>query len=145
MSCWNHVAGVIRIDGWPAEEGSDVYSDEFWDKLIGKEVRYGRGMWDEYDKDSFAFMPVGSEGSLQKTVWINPDKSSLASYTVTIFGDLRDYQDCHSIIEWFSGLCEKIENTETLCVRDAVVVSNNEWHGIETWSFNWNEREKVEE
>ncbi len=113
MSVWTHVAGIIRVDGLRIDD--DAKPD--WDKIIGKELNWGdpHEIWDDYDKNPETFMPCGSEGSLNKVIWENPNKSSLASYTVSIFGDLRDYADFAEIKKWFAKICNE------LWIRNAVI------------------------
>ena len=41
------------------------------------------------------------------SVWENPDKSCVASHVVSVFGDLRDYEDVDEIEKWFARICEK--------------------------------------
>lgn len=89
MSNWTHVAGIIRVDCLPIE-------DLDFDGLIGEEWHFG----DEFYIPKTGFLPDGSEGSLYKSVWEDPDVS-IARYTVSIFGDLRDREDPQEIIDWF--------------------------------------------
>ena len=102
MSSWLHVAAVMRIDDIRVD---DDHKDPNFDKLIGKECLYTSSVsrWKDVKKHPENYLPMGSEGSLRKSVWINPDKSHCAAYTVTIFGDLRDrYEsDADMIISWF--------------------------------------------
>ena len=128
MSNWTHVAGIIRVDGFRV--GSDTKPD--WDKLLGKELRYRDGLkkWEEAEDHPERFMPLGSEGSLIKTIWANPDKSCVAAYTVSIFGDLRDHDDPDIIIEWFKDQCSK------MFVRQAAITVNNECNGMRTWAID---------
>ena len=53
-------------------------------------------------------MPGGDEGTLHKSVWVNPTKHSMAAYAVSIFGDLRDGDSPNEIIEWFKKICDKV-------------------------------------
>lgn len=76
-------------------------------------------MWDAYDANGDAFLPCGSEGSLERSVWVNPDPSSVPSYAVSVFGDLRDYEDLDAICEWFERACSR------LWVRSAVCTCGN--------------------
>ena len=120
MSIWTHVAGVVRID-------SIRISDDIpnFDKYFGKEWTFD-DMWDdepiyrEFETNPDAFMPSGSEGSLQKSVWVNPDRNSMSAYTITIFGDLRDYDDPNAIISWFKDCCKDV------WVRQAVITVETE-------------------
>lgn len=116
MSVWAHVAGIIRVDSIrPLENELD------FDKILGKEWDFN-DMWDdepiytEYTTFPDRFMPCGSEGSLHKHVWINPDKQEMSSYTISVFGDLRDYEDAQSIVDWFEECCDK------LWVRQATII-----------------------
>ena len=120
MSVWTHVTGVIRID-------SIRISDDIpnFDKYFGKEWTFD-DMWDdepaykEFEENPDAFMPYGSEGSLTKSIWINPDRSEMASYVVTIFGDLRDYDTPEDIISWFKDCCKNV------WVRQAIITVETE-------------------
>jgi hypothetical protein len=50
-------------------------------------------------------VPCGSEGSLVYSIWDNPDFSSMAAFTVNIWGDLRDFDesDCLKILSWITN------------------------------------------
>lgn len=133
MSIWTHVAGVIRIDAFrmSAEEVPD------FDLLIGRECLWKDplSLWEERDAHPDDFLPMGSEGSLQKSVWINPDTSYLAAYTVMIFGDLRDYANPEKIIEWFKNKCGSIDNNPLFVVRQAVITADTECVKTVTWTY----------
>lgn len=135
MSVWTHVAAVFRIDGIKLESavnGSINGRPSIdWDKITGKAIYDGdwlsdddyerqkiRDSWDEYDRHPSRFMPTGSEGSLQRLLWVNPDMYCAAHYTVTVFGDLRDYDDHEAIHKWFDEVCAKC------CIRQAVCHCN---------------------
>lgn len=115
MSSWIHVNAVMRIDDLRFDDSVPDF-----DKLIGKEYLYDspRSVWDDMIHNPDLYLPMGSEGSLQKSVWINPDKSYAAAYSVMIFGDLRDCdeEDAEKVIKWFKDKCNKIS-----VVRDAVI------------------------
>lgn len=122
MSNWTHVAGIIRIDAIRCmEEKID------FDALIGKEYDWEscHDTWINPEE----YMPMGSEGSLDKHIWINPDKSCVAAYTVSIFGDLRDHDDPQEIIDWFKSICNKC------WVRNATIVAENERNGTLSWTW----------
>ena len=125
MSNWTHVAGIIRVDGFRVSTGTEPD----WDSILGKELQYedDNKIWIEAENHPELFMPLGSEGSLTKTIWANPDKSCIAAYTVSIFGDLRDHDDPDAIIKWFKDKCSK------LFVRQASIEVKNERNGIRTW------------
>ncbi len=93
MSIRTHVVGVIRIDGitglTPAPQFGytcTLYSDPAdWDKCN---------------------VPRGSEGSLQYSVWENPQATHASKYTVSVFGDLRDYDSVDEIVAYFNRISE---------------------------------------
>lgn len=96
MSVWTHVNGSVRVDNIRG-----MLPEIDFPANLGKIVRWG-------DEDYGTIVPCGSEGSLEYTIWKNPDKSHMASYTITIFGDLRDYDDVREVVDWlntsFSGM-----------------------------------------
>lgn len=118
MSNWTHVAGIIRVDCLPIE-------DLDFDGLIGEEWHFG----DEFYIPKTGFLPDGSEGSLYKSVWEDPD-GSIPRYTVSIFGDLRDREDPQEIIDWFKEKCKN------LWVRQAIITVWNERNGTLDWRYN---------
>ena len=127
MSNWTHVAGIIRIDHVRVLDGEIMD----FDNLIGKECLWESDMetWKEQEEFPERFLPMGSEGSLQKTVWVNPDWREIPAYTVSIFGDLRDHHDPDAILDWFKNVCDK------LCIRNAVINAWNEWNGDRVWHY----------
>lgn len=132
MSNWTHVAGIIRID--------DIRFDNNlpnFDKLIGKECLFESSseIWNEMEIHPHDFLPMGSEGSLEKSVWINPDKSCMSAYTISIFGDLRDHDNPNKIIEWFKNKIKDI--LKDYVVRQAVITVDNERNGTKNWSFDF--------
>lgn len=122
MSNWTHVAGIIRVD---SREKLD------FDKILGKECLSDSPseVWDDALENPSKYLPMGSEGSLQKSVWENPDRSCMDSYTISIFGDLRDHDSISEIVKWF------IEKCNLLWVRNAVITVENEWYGTETYTY----------
>ena len=97
MSVWTHVAGVIRVDCL---------------RCIGEQPDFNkifvRELWNE-NTFGACNMPRGSEGSLDFRVIENPDKDSIAAYTVVIFGDLRDFgsEDIFKIEKWWDRVLEQ--------------------------------------
>ena len=144
MSNWTHVASVFRVDGVNYqlcdEEELDAVREEksyedfvryVMEKYFGKEVLWesDETVWEDARKNPNDYLPRGSEGSLKMSIWINPNKSSMASYTVTIFGDLRDHDSVDSIIEWFKEKCK------LFWIRNACCTVSNEWFGTKTISY----------
>lgn len=128
MSNWTHVAGIIRINGIKWEEDEPELN---FDELIGKECVYESDdeVWEDADANPEKYLPMGSEGSLKKSIWINPRRECVARYTVSIFGDLRDHDSTKEIIDWFKKICKKV------WVRNAVITVTNEMYGTETWNY----------
>lgn len=132
MSTWTHVAGVVRVDAIRMGMAAEVN----WDDIFGKECLWeeSSSVWHDLDAHPEKYMPCGSEGTLQKVVWTNPEESYIAAYTVGVFGDLRDWYDVDAIIEWF----KKIVRSEDLWVRSAVITVTNS-QVTKTWSINFGE------
>ena len=127
MSNWTHVAAIFRIDDLRfAGEEMD------FTKLFGKELNFegDRWVWDEAEMYPESFLPCGSEGSLKMSVWTNPNDHSLAAYTVSIFGDLRDHNSVDEIINWFDEKCKAIK-----MLRQAVITVDNECFGMKTKTY----------
>lgn len=131
MSNWTHVAATARIDHITFLGAPELDFEE----VFGKEIHYesDEKLWEEATEHPERFLPMGSEGSLRMSVWVNPDPRAAARYTVSIFGDLRDHDDPNAIVEWFK------EKVEGLMVRQAVITVYNEWHGTVSWTFEENE------
>ena len=89
MSVWTHVVGVIRYDSF--------YNDE-------PDVVITGGSRNVEFQLAHCNIPCGSEGGLQISKWTNPSMSSIAKYVITIFGDLRDYDDEEEIINYFDEI-----------------------------------------
>lgn len=128
MSVWTHVAGIIRVDSFP---GVDFPKPDF-DDLIGKSCNWNdhEDVWADYGKNPEKYMPGGSEGTIEKVVWTNPDKSDLSAYTVSIFGDLRDFDesDFHKIKTWLSITFKRInDGKENAFIRQACVLVEREY------------------
>jgi hypothetical protein len=114
MSIWTHVTGIARVDSFRILEDELDFS-----QIFEKELEFEDSNFDDAINNPDKYLPFGSEGSLKMTVWDNPDKFQMAAYTVSIFGDLRDYDEPEKIIEWFKNKCSK------LLVRDAVITARS--------------------
>ena len=136
MSCWCHVAGVMRIDAIRVDE-----TEIDWDELIGKECLWGSGndTWYDMELNPDKYLPMGSEGSLRKNVWVNPDLSRCTAYTVTIWGDLRDcdIDDAKKIAEWFENKCKQFS------IRQAMITIDAEFQGTKTYIYNDDKEELI--
>ena len=111
MSVWTHVAGVARVDDLRLDSSEDEIRkvNKYFDRIFGKELKYEDSSenWDYAESHESEYMPMGSEGSLTKSIWINSERDHVTAYTVSVFGDLRDYKDVDAIIDWFSEACSK--------------------------------------
>lgn len=136
MSQWAHVAAIVRVDAFRENE-DECYNFE---EIFGKELKYEdpKEKWDYAYSHLDKFLPFGSEGSLTMTVWTNPELNELAAYTVSIFGDLRDYDydDLNSIIYWFKDKCSTIK----FCRNACIVVTNGY-----SATYSWHLRGALEE
>lgn len=137
MSIWTHVAAIVRVDGirmFDNQVGPD------WDAIFGKECLFSasRDKWDDAMEHPEKYLPMGSEGSLRKIVWTDTNLSQVAAYTVSIFGDLRDYDSPESIVEWF----KKIINSDTIDVRQACITVTN-GYTIMTWDYNFGKESRA--
>ena len=135
MSWWTHVAGIIRFDHFIFDEDEQLTNDDF-DNIIGKEVLWhsDQSVWDDAEKNPDKYLPYGSEGSLQKNVYINPDTSHVPAYVVSIWGDLRDFNDPGRIIEWFEDKCKWIDHYLDIGIRQATITAEN---GIKTLNYTY--------
>lgn len=153
MSVWTHVAAVFRYDSIAAEF-CDVVDVETqwgkrkrhvpnWDLVFGKATfepdditddeqigKWLKSVDDAYDNRG-EYLPFGSEGSLQISVWTNPDGSSAAKYTISIFGDLRDYDSVDEIEKWFQRSCKRGS------LRQAACHCEIEGFCERTWGSGW--------
>lgn len=120
MSDWTHVAAIFRVDGIRA-----VMPDPDFDAIFGKECLWDSPgeTWDDWREHPDEYLPMGSEGTLEKSVWVNPDGSYAAAYAVSVFGDLRDYHSVDDVVVWFEACCGKC------WIRQAAVTVYNEWSG----------------
>lgn len=128
MSAWVHVAAIARIDYIPVlckEKELD------FDSIFGKELD-GYSEEDEWlyaREHENEYLPMGSEGTLQKSVRVSENPHEVARYVVTIFGDLRDVTSGDHIIEWFK------QKLRDLCVRQAAITVYEECGcKTKTWS-----------
>ena len=125
MSNWTHVAAVARIDSIVG-----LTPELDFEKVFGKTLGYedGDSKWKEQEEHPERYLPIGSEGSLQMSVWTDPDPCNMARYTVSIFGDLRDHDSPQEIVDWFK---EKIKD---LWIRQATITVENEYYGTVNWT-----------
>lgn len=114
MSQWTHVNASFRLNSFRRIEDEELIN------IFGKSVDYYNMDEVEYDenwevKDKEKYLPIGSEGTLEMSVWHNPNESCIASTTVSVFGDLRDYDDFDEIERWFNRCCGVCSIRQAFC------------------------------
>ena len=130
MSIWTHVAAIIRIDSIKGF-GMGPESKEEIEKVLGPVAEFNGS-----DEDwNSCTLPRGSEGSLQYTIWENGDEHCTDAFTVSVFGDLRDYEETEPIEKWFNEFCGKFP-----LIRQAICVVEVEYG--ETKVFQYKEESK---
>ena len=122
MSIWTHVNGNIRLDEFMVHDTKKVKD------ILGKMAVYnkensGLPIEDFSILKEDIKLPYGSEGSILYSVISNTDEHSLPAHSISIWGDLRDY-DIGSVedelIPWFKNTLNKfIENR--LIIRNAIL------------------------
>jgi hypothetical protein len=136
MSQWLQVAAIARIDDIRRNQVSVEEAKEMFEKSFGKECSWEHGDFEDAYNHPENYLPMGSEGSLTMDVWVNPVKNSVDSYTVSIFGSLRDMDEVEAdkIIEWFKN---KISSKSLgYGVRNAVIDVESELHVHKVWVYN---------
>lgn len=125
MSVWSQVAMIFRIDYIDWNGNGELNFEEIFGKTYSWEKR------EDYQLNPDSYLPMGSEGSLDMAVWVNPDKCCVDRYTVSIFGSLRDHEhkDVEELIEWFNKKCERLEP------RQAVLTIDNNLMGTITKTY----------
>ena len=126
MSQWTHVNASFRLNSIGRINDEELIS------IFGKPVDYYHMDEIEHDehweiKDKEKYLPMGSEGTLEMSIWHNPNKSCMASTTVSVFGDLRDYGSFDEIKEWFDRCCN------AFWIRQAFCQVEVEGYGIKTF------------
>lgn len=127
MSIWCHVAAVVRIDDLRWDDSTPDFEE-----IFGKTCKWGSSddVWNDLNEHSDKYLPCGSEGSLEMSVWKNPDISCMAAYTVSIFGDLRDFADGQGVVDWFKNKLKDI------FVRQACITVLTEGNKPITWTYS---------
>lgn len=132
MSIWTHVNASFRLDGY------GYISDKEIEKIFGKQVSYEDLSQYYGKKHKVKTLPMGSEGSLEMTIWHNPDECCVASTTVFVFGDLRDYDSFSELEKWFNEVCKNIRNSRIICgIRQAVMQVSIENNGSKTFQVDY--------
>ena len=120
MSFWTYVAAEFTFDTFYLKEHKEKIDEKFLDDIFGKAVRYkdlSREVWDDIKEHPKNYLPIGSEGTLKKSVWVKQVKTSKGGLSyrgkhVRVYGSLRDFWDQEPIEEWFKRVCNKPEIDE---------------------------------
>lgn len=106
MSQWTHVNASFRLNSLGKIDDEEIIN------IFGKSIDY-------YDMDEIdeaeQYLPMGSEGTLKMSIWHNPNESCMASTTVSVFGDLRDYGSFDEIEKWFNRCCDAFWTRQAFC------------------------------
>lgn len=132
MSQWTHVAAVFRVDSFRSLCEQVDFHDIMGRECTFEELYLGdseeqRALCIEYADHPERFLPGGSEGTLEMSVWENPDSHCVAAYTVSVFGDLRDFgeKERDSILfPWFERCCG------SMWVRQAFIQADVEFSDV---------------
>lgn len=115
MSQWTHVNASFRLDSFGTITDEEIYD------IFGRHVGYD----DLYDYDGeYKSTPMGSEGSLEISIWHNPEGNHISATQVSVFGDLRDFggeSDIAELKEWFDDCCSRF------FIRQAVIQIRDEY------------------
>lgn len=105
MSVWTHVNSSFRI-----ANSRNITDKEIYDNF-GKVIEY-EDIYSIEDINSITdkILPCGSEGSLDINIL-----RDINYLTVSVFGDLRDYEDTNEIKDWFYSCCEAFEIKQAFC------------------------------
>ena len=136
---WIHVAAVVRIDSFGAVSDGQI------EDIFGKQCLWAddKEVWEHMTDFPEQYLLMGSEGSLQLSVWHNPVETDMPSTVVTIFGDLRDVYDPNEAVNWFKQKCELCDTQ--LIIRQAIISVTNGFEPAVTYVYeNQNEDEKDE-
>ena len=119
MSIWAHANGVIMLDGiFFRDEDYEKSINILKNKILGEIVTY----YDSINSDSDAYMPCGSEGSLDYNI------IECSGYTnIVICGNLRDYDELDKLKDWYVNILNKIEKDTSFYVREHVFQAKIEY------------------
>jgi hypothetical protein len=103
MSQWTHVMATMRFCYMPKEK-IVLGEPEFWDVYdkgytqLVEQVREYRG--ERGGGKDCINIPTGSETSLMYNVWHSYEHTN-----ISVWGDLRDYDDEEEILTYFTKIC----------------------------------------
>lgn len=136
MSNWTHVAAIVRVDGIPGRVDLNTLATSVFGKTCLWED--DSSIWDDKEKNPDKYLYMGSEGSLQMSVWKEPDDGCMCLGSISIFGDLRDDYDAQAVVDWFQKCLSKLDMDKQdypAFVRQATITADNEWNGTVNWTY----------
>lgn len=135
MSIWTHVNGNIRVDSFRFDEAAE---EKRIRDALGEIITYDHiGLFGNSLGDCPEIrIPCGSEGSLEYEIIANPDKSCIAAYSISVWGDLRSYCDTNEIEAWFN----RVVYESDLSIRQAIL--QVEVEGMENRVFVYDESQR---
>jgi len=108
MSNWAHVCGLIRIDSLFIDDDMTIKDI---DKMIKKEIT----------KNLKKDLPKGTEGPLNyRIIKTNTDPNNVVWGFVSVFGDLRDFEDAYGLNNWIENFGKSL-NINICEVRDLCI------------------------
>lgn len=151
MSQWTHVNASVRLDAirmLPGALGANAISNLglMFHDYLDEDIASGEvNVWNPYVKylkknttsqHEKCDVPCGSEGSLFYHVVENPSQSSISAYTLTIWGDLRDYDDAEEICQYIYNI------TKDKMVRSGILEIHVEYREVSVYRYvddekNW--------
>ena len=137
MSNWTHVAAIVRVDGIPGRVDLNTLATSVFGKTCLWED--DSSIWDDKEKNPDKYLYMGSEGSLQMSVWKEPDDGCMCLGSISIFGDLRDDYDAQAVVDWFQKCLSKLDMDKQdypAFVRQATITADNEWNGTVNWTYS---------
>lgn len=140
MSNWTHVAAIVRVDGIPGM----VNLNKLATSVFGKTCLWedNPSIWNDQEKNPDKYLYMGSEGSLQMSVWKEPNDDFMCLGNISIFGDLRDDDDANAVVDWFQKCLSKLDmdkNDYPAFIRQATITAENECNGTVNWTFQTKE------
>jgi hypothetical protein len=126
MSKWTHVAGIVRYDAMPEGDKEGVAIAVMNGnplvlhtvKVLMRPDESELAFANPYDLLSKSKIPTGFEGPIKYAIVENSDKQNLDRYAVTIWGDLRNYDNVEEIFDWFADITlDYVVRSATLLVE----------------------------
>lgn len=133
MAKWTHVAAIVRIDSFRLGKSEPDWRDYFGGEASFNEMNV---LWSQLQEHPEEYLPYGTEGTLKSSLWINPDTTHVAAYTLSIFGDLRYAKmSPEQIIEWFKMKVTRISEQHIGMVRQAMISVDFEEDSPLFWQY----------